>query len=131
MTTPSMDDVLAVASRLFAAIEAGDIEIVRGLYDPDVEIWHNTDRAVQGRDDNLKVLAWLTRHLRDVRYTEVQRSAFEGGFVQRHVLVATNRAGRRVEVPACIVAAVHGGRIARLDEYLDSAAVAAISEGPA
>jgi ketosteroid isomerase-like protein len=44
------------------------------------------------------------------------------------VLVVTNRAGRRVEVPACIVATVHDGRITRIDEYFDSAAVASMVE---
>jgi uncharacterized protein len=121
-------DPLDVAERLFTAIEAGDIEAVRDLYDPTVEVWHNTDRVVQGRDDNLKVLAWVIHNLPDTHYTEVQRSATDDGFVQRHVLVTTNRAGRRVEVPACIVASVRDGRITRLDEYLDSAQVAALSE---
>jgi ketosteroid isomerase-like protein len=59
---------------------------------------------------------------------EIRRSATDDGFVQRHVLVVTNRAGRRVEVPACIVATVHDGRITRIDEYFDSAAVASMVE---
>ena len=80
----------------------------------------------KSRDDNLATLAWVTRNLPGLSYTEIRRSATDDGFVQRHVLVATNRAGRRVEVPACIVATVHDGRITRLDEYLDSAAVAAM-----
>ena len=102
---------------------------LRELYDPDVEIWHNTDGVVQRRDDNLATLAWMGRNLPDLRYTEVRRSATADGFVQQHVLVATNRAGRRIEVPACIVTTVgDDGRITRLDEYLDSAAVAAILE---
>ena len=42
--------------------------------------------------------------------------------------MATNRAGNRVEVPACIVTTIRDGRITRLDEYLDSASVAAIME---
>ena len=118
----------ALAERFFAAIEAGDAETLREMYDPDVEIRHNTDGAVQGRDDNLATLAWMGRNLPDLRYTEIRRSATAGGFVQQHVLVATNRAGRRVEVPACIVTTVRDGRITRLDEYLDSAAVAALLE---
>ncbi len=125
-----MSDALAVADRLFAAIEAGDVGAVREVYDPAVEVWHNTDRAVQGRDDNLATLSWVVRNLPGLRYTDVRRSATDDGFVQRHVLVATNRAGRRVEVPACIVATVRDGRITRLDEYLDSAAVTAMLEKP-
>ena len=121
-----MPDALDLAERLFAAIEAGDIDAVRGLYAPDAEIWHNTDGLAQGPDDNARTLAWVTTNLGDVRYTDVRRSATDTGFVQQHVLVATNRAGQRVAVPACIVAIVRDGRIIRLDEYLDSAAVAQI-----
>jgi ketosteroid isomerase-like protein len=125
-----VSDALAVADRLFAAIEAGEVDAVRELYDPAVEVWHNTDRAAQGREENLATLDWVVCNLQGLRYTDVRRSATDDGFVQRHVLVATNRAGRRVEVPACVVATVRDGRITRLDEYLDSAAVAAMMEKP-
>jgi ketosteroid isomerase-like protein len=123
-----MADPLEVAERLFAAIEAGDIDAVSALYHPDVEVWHNTDGLSQSRHANLATLAWVTRNLPGLRYTEIRRSVTEDGFVQRHVLVVTNRAGRRVEVPACIVATVHDGRITRIDEYLDSVAVASMVE---
>ena len=121
-----MSDVHAIAERFFAAIEAGDVAAVRQLYAPDAAIWHNTDGVVQTPDDNARTLGWITANLRDVRYTEVRRAATDDGFVQQHVLVATNRAGARVEVPACIVTTVRDGRITRLDEYLDSACVTAI-----
>jgi ketosteroid isomerase-like protein len=119
---------LEVAERLFAAIEAGDIDAVRELYDPDVEVWHNTDGVAQRRDENLATLAWVHRNLSGVRYEDIRRSATDDGFVQRHVFSATNRAGRRIEVPACIVVTVRDGRITRLDEYLDSAVLAAFTE---
>ena len=122
-------DTLELADRFFAAIEAGDVDALRELYDPDVEIWHNTDGVAQRLDDNLATLAWMGRNLPDLRYTDIRRTATADGFVQQHVLVATNRAGRRIEVPACIVTRIgDDGRITRLDEYLDSAAVAAILE---
>ena len=121
-----MSDVNELADRFFAAIEAGDIAAVRAIYAPDAEIWHNTDGLVQSPDDNARTLGWITTNLRDVSYTKVKRSATDDGFVQQHVLVATNRAGERIEVPACIVTTVLDGRITRLDEYLDSASVAAI-----
>jgi uncharacterized protein len=123
-----MADPLEIADRLFTAIEAGDIDAVTAVYDPAIEVWHNTDGAVQRRDENLATLAWVVRNLAGLRYTDVRRSRTDDGFVQRHVLVATNRAGRRVEVPACIVATARDGRITRLDEYLDSAAIAALME---
>jgi uncharacterized protein len=121
-----MSEHLELAERLFKAIEAGDIDAVRDIYAPDAAIWHNTDGLTQVPADNLRTLSWIATNLRDVSYTEIRRSATDDGFVQQHVLVATNRAGQRVEVPACIVTTIADGHITRLDEYLDSAVVAQI-----
>jgi ketosteroid isomerase-like protein len=120
--------VREVAEHLFAAIEAGDLEAVRDLYAPDAVIWHNTDGTEQTVEQNLRVLRWVVDHLADRRYEEVRRSATTTGFVQQHVLRCTRADGVRVEVPACLVVTVAGGRITRLEEYLDSAHVAHLTK---
>jgi ketosteroid isomerase-like protein len=123
------DDVTAideVATRLFAAIANGDLASVRECYAADAEIWHSNDEVVQTSEENLRTLEWMRRTVPGSRYTDIRRHVFPGGFVQQHVLRLTNRAGEDLAVPACIVATVRGGRIRRLDEYLDSAAVAAV-----
>ncbi len=117
-------DPLLIAARLFAAIEAGDVDTVGQLYAPEARIWHNHDGATQTVEENLRVLAWLGRHLPGLRYDEVRRAATVDGFVQQHVLRARSPGGVEVEVPACIVATCADGRITRLDEYLDSVHVA-------
>jgi len=111
---------LAVADRLFAAIEAGDIEAIHDLYAPDAVIWHNFDDAEQSREQNVRMLGWAIRNLSGMHYTDVRRSVTDEGFVQQHVLRAVNRAGVEIAVPACLVVTVSGGLITRLDEYLDS-----------
>lgn len=121
----------AVAEQLVSAIERGDIDGVRALYAPDAAVWHNNDGITQSVDDNLRVLAWMLKHLPGSRYTQIRRSVTESGFVQQHVLVATNRAGQAVSMPACIVADVVDGRITRLNEYLDSEHVAQLMAKPA
>jgi ketosteroid isomerase-like protein len=121
-----MSEHLDLAERFFKAIEAADIEAVREIYAPDAEIWHNTDGVVQTREDNARTLTWVTTNLQGMAYTDIRRSATDDGFVQQHTLVATNRAGQRVEVPACIVVRIADGHITRLDEYLDSASVTQI-----
>lgn len=117
-----------VAVRLFAAIEAGDLEGVRAVYSPDAEIWHNTDGQVQSPDENLRTLRWVITHLTDRSYDDVRRAPTPEGFVQQHVLRATRADGRRVELAACIVCRCEAGQITRLDEYLDSAQLARILE---
>jgi ketosteroid isomerase-like protein len=124
-----MSDVEAGA-RLFAAIEAGDVDAVRSIYAPDAVIWHNHDGVEQSVDENLRVLRWMVRSCSDVRYTEVRRSSTDTGFVQQHVLRLVSPAGEALAIPACIVGTVDGdGRITRIDEYLDSAQIGRLVGG--
>jgi ketosteroid isomerase-like protein len=118
------DEAEQIADALFGAIEAGDLDAVAALYRADVEVWLNTDGIARGRDANLRTLAWVVANLTDRRYEEIRRHRTDTGLVQQHVLRATTSAGRRVAVPACMVITIDGGRITRLEEYLDSAHIA-------
>ncbi len=68
----------------------------------------------------------MVKNIAELRYEEVRRHATPTGFVQQHVLRGRAPNGTPLEVPACIVCAVAGGRITRLDEYLDSAQLEAL-----
>lgn len=124
MAAPSSH--LEVAERLFAAIAGGDIEAVRGIYTEDAVIWHNDDNQPQTPEQNLRILRWVVRNVRELRYEEIRRQETAGGFVQQHVLRGIAPNGERLDVPACIVCTVADGRITRLDEYLDSAQTASL-----
>ncbi|MEO8606190.1 MAG: nuclear transport factor 2 family protein [bacterium] len=113
------DDHLAIAERLFAAIVAGDIDAVRALYAPDVRVWHNYDGIEQTGAENLRVLGWVASHIKDLHYEQVRRQATADGFVQQHVLRGTVGAVA-VAIPACLIGTIRAGKIARIDEYLDS-----------
>ncbi len=115
-----------LGTRLFAAIEAGAVDVLRDeIYAPDAVIWHNLDGAEQGVDDNLRTLRWVARHVTGLCYDDVRREPTPTGFVQQHILRGTAPGGE-LAVPACLVVTVDGDRITRIDEYLDSAAVAAL-----
>ena len=123
-----MTDALAVAERFFSAIEKGDIEGVRSIYAPDARIWHNFDRKEQTVEENLRILTWMSRNIANKRYAVERRIAIPGGFLQQHVLHA-DTAGGPFEMPACIVVLVNAdGRIARLEEYLDSAQASRLTD---
>ena len=126
MTT---DDPIRLAERLIAAVTAGDIEGVRACYAPDVVVWYNSDGVAQSADENLRVLGWVIRNIRDLRYEEVRRQRTPTGFVQQHVLRGTAPNGAALAIPACLVGTVVDGRIARLDEYLDSTHLAPLARG--
>ena len=121
-------EMAALAKRFFDCIETGDVDGLVACYAPDAEIWHNTDGQVQGPQDNRATLSGLVRYFSDRRYDERRLDVFAGGFVQQHVLRATRvRDGAKVALAACIVCRVEDDKIARLDEYFDSAAVSAFT----
>ncbi|HEY4987890.1 MAG TPA: nuclear transport factor 2 family protein [Bradyrhizobium sp.] len=121
-----MDDtkqILALAKSFFDALEQGDVSILRKVYAPDVEIWHNTDGLIQTLEENETTLKGFVTRITDRKYGERRLEAFPGGFVQQHVLSGMRKDGERLSLPACIVCKVKNGRITRLDEYFDSARV--------
>jgi ketosteroid isomerase-like protein len=119
------DAIDRLASAFFAAIERGDLEAVRALYAPNVSIWHNVTGKTQSRDENLALLKFFTGRVSERRYEVLAREFFPGGFVQRHVLHGKLASGELVAAPVCLVVHVSGGKIERLYEYLDPAAVRA------
>ena len=106
---------------------AGDIDAIKAIYAPDAVIWHNTDEVEQAVGQNLVVLQWVVEHVKGWHYEDVRRSSFEGGFVQQHMGKGVAPNGTAVAMPACIVGRVDGGRVTRIDEYLDSAAVSKLT----
>ena len=119
----TLEEVDQLADRLFAAIEAGDIEAVAALYADDVEVWHNTSGQAQSKDENLKLLGGLAARAEAWRYEQVRRRCYSGGCSQQHVLTGKLRNRDPFEIAVCIVLEMAGGKIRRIDEYLDSAAL--------
>lgn len=118
--------MIDLATRLFDAVQSGDVTAVRAIYAPDVAIWHNYDGVTQSGEQNLKTLALASAAIKDFRYEDVRLTPTPTGFVQQHVLRGTAPDGSELRVPACIVCIVVDGRITRLDEYFDSAHIAAL-----
>jgi len=121
------DEIIALANRFFAAIQAGDCDTVDELYSPDATVWHNYDQVDQGREQNLKVLAWLCRRILGLRHDEIQRVVTPDGFVQQHVLRGTAPDGSPLEVPAMMRVYCADGRVSRIEEYLDTAQTTALT----
>ena len=119
-------DINALADRIFAAIEAGDVAAVRAIYADDVSVWHNFDQVEQDREQNLRTLGWMHAHASGLRYTEVRRIVLDHGFVQQHVLRAVAPDGTEMAIPAMLHVHCADGRITRIEEYLDPAQAAAM-----
>lgn len=119
-----MDDIAALAKRFFDGLEQGNIGILREVYAPHVKIWHNTDGLEQTLEDNETTLTGFIERIPKRQYANRRVHTFPGGFVQQHTLKGTKKDGKEVALDAVIICKVENGKVTRLDEYFDSAAVA-------
>jgi ketosteroid isomerase-like protein len=119
MSEPGSIDQLADA--FFAAVERADMDALGAMYTPDAVLWHNSDDREQPHAQNTAMLATLFRGFRSFRYLNVRRRLLPGGFVQQHVTEVVTLPGERFTMHCCMVVSVRAGKIARVDEYLDSA----------
>jgi len=115
-----MDKITTVAA-LFDAIEKKDPGAVEDLYADDVQVWHNFSNTAQSKSENIQVLTALCENVPEIHYDIVERLTLDDGRVfQRHTLRAKTDSGEEVLIPACMLLEVRDGKIARIDEYLDS-----------
>ena len=122
------DEILAFADRFVGAIQRGDVEGTRACYAPNAKLWHNTDRIELTAKDWLGGLETLIGILPVRRIDVVRRDVFPGFCVQQQEIVGRNAWDRPVQVRTCIVCRLSAsGMIERIDEYLDSAAIAQLT----
>ncbi len=119
---------VAVASSLTSRLLAGDVDGVAALYRDDAVIWRNIDGRELVKKQMLKVVAFLASEVTDLSYTDVRVQPTASGFVQQHTLRGVAPNGQPVTAHACLVATLEEGLIVRLEEYLDSAALAPLMD---
>ncbi|MGE0044512.1 MAG: nuclear transport factor 2 family protein [Hyphomonadaceae bacterium] len=122
-----MTDSTAVIESFFAAIQAGDADAVAALYHDDLAVWHSNDGKTQNKTENLRTLKAMMR-VAVPRYEIAERFALGDRVAQRHTLhLAAREGAKSAACDAAIFFTVRDGKIARIDEYIDSAAVDAIT----
>jgi ketosteroid isomerase-like protein len=120
------NDVLATVQKFVDALTTGDGATLDSLFTDDAVIWHNYDRAAQPARDALAAVAGLAAL--QPRYEIVGRDALDNTCVQRHVVHVTLPDGNQAEIHAIQRISVVDGRITRIDEYMDSAQMAAAAQ---
>ena len=120
-------EVTAVADQMFAAIERGDVGALAAMWSDDVTVWRLGGGRERDKPRALAVIDWFVANTTSRRYEVLDRQIFDGGFVQQHVVHAATAKGTPVTFRACLIVKVADGRVSRIDEYLDSADLAALA----
>lgn len=112
--------ILSIADDLFTAMAHSDVGMIQEIWNDDIAVWHSGDRADNNYDRAYAIICWFLNRTTQRRYEILDRRAFEGGFVQQHILHATGTNGATIEMRVCIVVALAAnGLISRIDEYFD------------
>lgn len=123
------EEAYQVADKLAAAIAARDADALRAVYADDIEVWHASSNATQGKAENSGLLAALFAISATLGYEEIRRHPIEGGLVEQHVLTGTFTDGSPMpRLNVSIYIHVRDGQITRIEEYFDSATFAPVWE---
>lgn len=110
------------ANRFFAAVESGDIETIKSMYDPDIRIWHSRDEANTDMKQSIELLTMFFERVSDRRYEVLARHYHDDGFVQEHVTHGKMKDGQPMRIPVCFLCTFSkDGKFLRIAEYCDSA----------
>ena len=110
-----------VVDRLFDALSGGDVAAAAACCTPDVVVWHAFDQRPMDRAAVIGAWEELVAGFPERAFVDVRRSPVPGGWVQRHQMVARTPTGGRVAWPVTVFVTLRGGRVARIDEYMDRA----------
>lgn len=122
----SPTDLDAILDRTFAAAEAGDWAGFRATFAETAVLCQNVGRE-QSLDEAMKTLPSYTADGTVLRYENVRRVRGESSITEMHDAVFTKPDGCVVRIDICVVVQFDAsGKIVRVDEYLDSAAAAAL-----
>jgi uncharacterized protein len=119
------DPIETLADAFFDALERGSVADVVARFAPDATIWHNFDQITLTPQQNVAGLETLFSNFVTREYRQIRRGLTPGGLVQQHILRLTRPDGTVIDWPGCIVFDIVGGRIVRLDEYVDIAQLSA------
>jgi ketosteroid isomerase-like protein len=124
-----LDQALEVARRWLPAFCAGR-RADEDLYADGVSTWHNVGEW----EAPIKTTPSRRRRMNagaELRVEDVTCRVFDTGFVVQATTVGTSAQGVPVRVPTVLIVSVVDGKIARFEEYTDSAAAEPLFEGSA
>lgn len=114
-----------VVNSYFRAVEEGDVAAVLSLCHPAVEIWHSFNDQVSSIDQITAQLG-AALGLGRLSYVVQEQIVANDRVLRRHRARFDTPTGKQVEFPIAVFTTVKNGLITRIDEYVDSAALARV-----
>lgn len=112
---------LEIAEAYMAASRANDGAALTALCRDDSLTWHNFDELEVSVGHMVKAMGWVHRVVPDATWTTLALTPTTVGFVWQSVLEGTAPGGP-LHCHSCVIVTLDDdGKIARIEEYLDTA----------
>ncbi len=109
-----------ICHQFFDALESRDVDTIARLYAGDMEFWINITGEAKTKDKSLAATRdGYARHRRRT-YCDRRVNTFDCGFIAQYSLNIVRHDGEKSAFWACIIAQCRDGKIARMEEYIDS-----------
>ena len=112
-------DNLAIAEQFIRAIDAEDVDVIRGLYAEDAKIWHDFDGVEQDPATNIQMLTTLRKAIPDIRWVMTRVEPLPRGFLLTYDLTMT-LGDRDLKIPSCVIGTVVDGSITKIEEWVNT-----------
>lgn len=120
------EEKLAAAARFADAVRTNSGAGYASMCAPGAVTWHNFDEVEVTPDQTARTLGWLHQNVADLAWTDVALAPTPTGFVSQTIMTGTAPGGP-LRVLSCVVVTLDdSGRVARIDEYLDTAQTAVL-----
>ena len=123
-------EIRDLCNQFFDAYQDGRTDVLRQIMSDDCIVWHNVFGKETTRDENLAAYPTSYSGQRRRMYNDRIINCFEDGFVIQYTLHGTMTTGHKGALWICIVGRVRGGKITRIDEYMDTSKFAEWMGGP-
>jgi ketosteroid isomerase-like protein len=116
----------SLAQAFIDATESRDLAAMRELFHPEAKFWTNITLQDSDLESRFLRIAREFEIFATFGFTKPRIDDYGSGFVIRAGVKGSLQNGVSFEFPVCIVGDSRGGKIERLEEYLDMAPVAPI-----
>jgi ketosteroid isomerase-like protein len=110
-----------LCEQFFDAYQDGRVDVLRRIMSDDCIVWHNVFLRDTTRDENLEAYPNSYGGQRRRTYNDRTIDAWDDGFVIQYSLDGVMANGHKGSMPIRIVGRCSGGKITRIDEYMDTA----------
>ena len=117
----TVDEKTALPNTMLDAIEQNDMAKLAASFADDGMVWRNFDPVPRSIQFLIPGLLSMPKFIQDFKYEERTFLPTGAGMVVKTVFRAKTLAGAKVEMPMIFLYTFRGGKIAKVEEYLDTA----------